>query len=128
MAERAARGESFPEEDRVFHRALYSTLDNQLLLGLLEIFWDVYQRLLAEAVIVPESDPVSSWEGHRRIVEALERHDEAAARAAMAAHFAGVKRRVQDARLRAGPDAHAGADVRAGPHDERPVGQATGSR
>ena len=99
MGERAAHGEGFREEDRFFHRTLYARLGNRLLLVLLDLFWDVYGRLLAEVPLVPAFDPVRSWEQHRRIVEALERHDGAAARAAIEASLEGTKERL----IRAAP-------------------------
>ncbi|MGH2353755.1 MAG: FadR/GntR family transcriptional regulator [Chloroflexota bacterium] len=94
MGARAARGEAFTEEDRFFHQVLYAGLDNRLLLKLLEVFWVVYRRLLDEAVVTVNDDPVGSWEDHRRIVEALEASDGRAARAAMLAHFANLERRL----------------------------------
>jgi DNA-binding FadR family transcriptional regulator len=99
MAERAAVGEGFPEEDRLFHRALYANIGNSLLLRLLDVFWEVYRRLLAESAVVMNDDPVRSWEGHRRIVEALERRDGAAARSAMLAHFSNIEDRLRRAGL-----------------------------
>jgi DNA-binding FadR family transcriptional regulator len=98
MGERAARDEipaEFPEEDRFFHRALYAGLNNQFLLKLLDVFWEVYRRLRDEALHVEAIDPVRTWENHRRIVEALERGDGAAARTAMLLHFQGIEDRVR---------------------------------
>ena len=94
MGERAARGESFREEDRFFHRTLYARLDHRLLLMLLDLFWDVYSRLLAEVRLVPDADPVRVWEQHRRIVEALECGDADAAREAIEGSLAGSKERL----------------------------------
>jgi DNA-binding FadR family transcriptional regulator len=97
MGERAAQGQTFPEEDRFFHRLLYRQLGNDLLLKLLDVFWEVWQRL-REEVMRPESfDPIRTWEGHRRIVEALERRDGAAARRAVVAHFEGTREQMRAA-------------------------------
>ena len=87
---------NFQDEDRFFHRTLYAGLENELLLKLQDVFWTVYRRLRAEAH-VEAVDPVRTWEDHRRIVEALERGDRGAARAAMIQHFAGVEGRLQAA-------------------------------
>jgi DNA-binding FadR family transcriptional regulator len=97
IGERAAAGLASPEEDRFFHRTLYTGLENPLLLKLLDVFWGVYQRLRAETGLAETADPVRSWENHRRIVEALEIHESGAASAAMRAHFAGLEVRIQDA-------------------------------
>jgi DNA-binding FadR family transcriptional regulator len=92
MGARAARGEPFPEEDRFFHQALYGPADNALLLRLIDVFWVVISRLRAAAQLEPSPDLVDVWEDHRRIVESLERHDPAGARAAMQAHFATISK------------------------------------
>ena len=96
MGERVAhetQTTNFQEEDRFFHRTLYGGLENELLLKLLDVFWTVYRRLRDEAN-VQAVDPIRTWEDHRRIVEALERGDRTAARAAMIQHFAGVEGRL----------------------------------
>ncbi|MBI3970331.1 MAG: FadR family transcriptional regulator [Chloroflexi bacterium] len=94
MGERAAHGEAFTEEDRFFHRALYTGLENPLLLKLLDVFWQVYRRLRDQAPRIEDVDLVRSWEDHRMIVEALERGDAAAARAAVATHFTVLEQRI----------------------------------
>jgi len=99
MGERAAHNHppgGFTEEDRFFHRTLYSGLENKLLLKLLDVFWEVYSRLRDQAT-VQAVDPVRTWEDHRRIVEALEGGNPEAARIAMIGHFAGVKARIRRA-------------------------------
>ena len=46
----------------------------------------------------PESnDPIRTWEGHRRIVEALERQDAVGAQQAVVAHFAGTREQLLQA-------------------------------
>jgi DNA-binding FadR family transcriptional regulator len=106
MGERAAQGKAFPEEDRFFHRTLYTGLENPLLLKLLDVFWEVYRRLRDQTLRADQVDPVRSWENHRRVVEALEAGDGPVARAAMLAHFAGLEARVRDARWQPGHTAN----------------------
>jgi DNA-binding FadR family transcriptional regulator len=96
MGERAASGQSSPEEDRFFHRTLYLGLENHLLLKLLDVFWSVYQRLRDETGLSETADPVRAWENHRRIVEALETGKGALASAAMRNHFAGLEERIRN--------------------------------
>ena len=95
--ERADRGQTFPEEDRFFHRLLYRPLGNDLLLKLLDVFWEVWQRLREEVMRPGSFDPIRTWEGHRQIVEALERRDGAAARRAVVAHFEGTREQLRAA-------------------------------
>jgi DNA-binding FadR family transcriptional regulator len=97
MGQRAARGEGFAEEDRFFHRTLYDGIGNPLLIRLLDIFWLVARRLREENRIAAGADPVAVWEDHRRIVEALEAADAAAAGDAMRHHFLNITRRLEDA-------------------------------
>lgn len=102
MGERAAMGETpndFIEEDRLFHRTLYSGIGNSLLIKLMEVFWEVYRRLRAQANLEPP-DAVRTWENHRRIVEALDRRDPAATRAAMLRHFEGFEARLNNSQQR----------------------------
>jgi DNA-binding FadR family transcriptional regulator len=105
MGERAARGQSFPEEDRFFHRTLFMGLERPLLLKLLDVFWEVYRRLRDGTSLADTVDPVRSWENHRRIVEALENDDGVAARVAVLAHFAGLEARLRDTRWQTGDTA-----------------------
>jgi DNA-binding FadR family transcriptional regulator len=102
MGERAAQGQASPEEDRFFHRTLFAGLEKPLLLKLLDVFWGVYRRLRDETTLAETADPVRTWESHRRIVEALETGDGAAARSAVGSHFAGLEARLRDERWRMG--------------------------
>jgi DNA-binding FadR family transcriptional regulator len=104
MGERAARGEAPTEEDRFFHRTLFSGLERPLLMKLLDVFWEVYRRLRDQTALAQTADPVRSWENHRKIVEALETGDPAATRAAMLHHFVGLETRLEDSDWKTQPD------------------------
>ena len=104
MAERATRGETSPEEDRLFHRALFTQIEHPLLFKLLDVFWEVYRRLRDQTALAQTADSVRSWENHRRIVEALESGSAAGARAAMLTHFAGIEVRLEEIRSQTGAD------------------------
>jgi DNA-binding FadR family transcriptional regulator len=93
----AALGESITDADRFFHRTLYSGLGNQLLLTLLDVFWEAYVRLRASLPDVPPGDAVQTWEEHRTILEALERRDGPAARRAMLDNFTLLEARLRHA-------------------------------
>lgn len=45
MHEREAKGLTFPEEDREFHRCLYVDLNNRVIDGTLEAFWQLMNRM-----------------------------------------------------------------------------------
>jgi DNA-binding FadR family transcriptional regulator len=109
MGERAAQGDASPAEDRFFHHALFAGIEKPLLIKLLDVFWEVYRRLRDQTALAASADPIRSWENHRRIVEALETGDRAAARGAMLRHFVGLETRLQDTRWRGdASDASAG--------------------
>ena len=93
----AALGEPFTDEDRFFHRTLYSGLGNRLLLTLLDVFWEAYVRLRASLPGVPAGDAVQTWEEHRAILELLERRDGPGARRAMLDNFALLEGRLRHA-------------------------------
>ena len=86
-------------DDRFFHRALYTGLDNPLLRKLLDVFWQVYRRLRHQAPPIGDADLVRTWESHREIVEALERRDPAAARAATTQSLALLEQRIRGSHL-----------------------------
>lgn len=96
IEEKIARGEEFAEEDRAFHRVLFSPVDNRLLVKLLEIFWDVFRKLRDVTVHVA-SDPMQEVVNHARIVDAIEARDVALARSRMRDHFRNIEDRLRAA-------------------------------
>jgi DNA-binding FadR family transcriptional regulator len=89
MEQSAARGEPFPEADRAFHEVLYLPLGNNLVIQLLQAFWDIFYAVGQESsrrtILLHETA-----EEHRAILAAIaDGHGEEAA-AAMSAHFAGA--------------------------------------
>lgn len=102
MEERAARGETFPEEDRAFHEALYRPLGNQMVVSLLQAFWDVI-ALVRHELGFEFVAPMVTAADHRRLVDAIAAGDGDAAAAAMVRHFHGIQQRLPE------PEAAAGA-------------------
>jgi DNA-binding FadR family transcriptional regulator len=92
MEIKAAQGEEFFEEDRLFHEALYRPLGNALLVRLIQAFWEIHTRVRSELPFDPVP-PSTTAADHRRIVAALEAGDSVAATAAMTDHFTGLLRR-----------------------------------
>jgi DNA-binding FadR family transcriptional regulator len=89
MEESAARGEPFPEADRDFHQVLYGPLGNDLVIQLLQAFWDIFYAVGQEpsrrTILLRETA-----EEHRAILAAISASRGAEAAAAMSAHFAGA--------------------------------------
>ncbi|MGH2560532.1 MAG: FadR/GntR family transcriptional regulator [Thermomicrobiales bacterium] len=95
MEDRAGRGETFPEEDRAFHEALYRPLANQMVVSLLQAFWDVI-ALVHHELGFESVPPGVTAADHRRILDAIAAGDGAAASVAMAAHFHGIQQRLPE--------------------------------
>lgn len=93
MQARAALAEGFPEEDREFHRVLFRELGNQTFLRLLDIFWLAFRRAAESEADLVDVDPKGTYEGHRRIVEAVEAGDEERAYRALEDHYRAIRER-----------------------------------
>ena len=85
--DRCARtGEPIVDHDREFHRLLFAPLGNDLVIRLIELFWDAYYRLRQETH--PQAtNPRRVHRIHSDVVAALRTGDPERARAAMIAHF-----------------------------------------
>jgi len=94
MEERARRGESFPEEDREFHRLLFTDMGNKLLLKLLDIFWLAYHRAAVSADI-QDPDPIKTYQDHAEMLAAVKARDVKRAKEAIeTAHYTGLFKRL----------------------------------
>lgn len=91
--ERAARGENVSADDRNFHRLLYTPLDNEALIGLIDIFWVVYHTLAAET-IGADPNPLATVSAHRELLEAIRARDAALASQRMREHFGNLEARL----------------------------------
>jgi DNA-binding FadR family transcriptional regulator len=95
MEASGAKGEEFPEDDRVFHEVLYRPLGNSLVVTLLQAFWQVLARVRNDLNLAP-TDPAVTAADHRRIVDAIVAGDGEAASEAMTIHFNGIQSRIQE--------------------------------
>ncbi|GGU93824.1 transcriptional regulator [Actinomadura cremea] len=94
MEAEADAGEVTPETDRLFHELLYRPLANPIVNQLLGAFWDVYRTLQHDlAPVVQEAGDVA--QRHRDIYDALRAGDRTAASVATAAHFRGIRDRLE---------------------------------
>jgi DNA-binding FadR family transcriptional regulator len=100
MKERARKGESFAEEDRQFHRHLFSSLDNAMLLSLIEIFWLVFYRVSGFGKL-ENPDPVATCRAHEEIIDAVMAGDAARAKDRLDRHYDGISAVVEQWRAEA---------------------------
>lgn len=96
MRSRAEMGQSFPQEDREFHRLLFSQVGNKTLLKLLDVFWLGFKKA-AEHVNLIDEDPLRTYRSHAEIVESLIAEDSEGARTALDRHYMWVTERLRKA-------------------------------
>src|SRR5262249_38723973 len=85
-----------PEADRAFHALLYESCGNELVLQLIDLFWQVYHQMEAR-VDKPGEQTEAIVVNHRQIVEALRVRDGRAAQDAMRRHFRDIIERIDRA-------------------------------
>jgi GntR family transcriptional repressor for pyruvate dehydrogenase complex len=90
---KVARGESFPDEDELFHETIARAADNPIVMRLLNVANDLLQE--SRATQFQGGDrPASSLAGHREILAAIKRRDGDAAYAATREHISQVRERL----------------------------------
>jgi GntR family transcriptional regulator, transcriptional repressor for pyruvate dehydrogenase complex len=86
MEDKAAAGKYFGEDDRRFHLKLYQNLNNEILNGILELFWNMYGQL--EVGTLAHSQRLDETAAHhRRILASLEAGDVRRAQHHLDSHF-----------------------------------------
>ncbi|NED98305.1 FadR family transcriptional regulator [Phytoactinopolyspora alkaliphila] len=84
-------GQPPPELDLAFHRRLFSPLGNHLVLDLIDLFWQLYNRIGEH---LPEKNP-HAVEIHAEIAAALRSRDPQRLVEAVNQHFAGIEHSVE---------------------------------
>jgi GntR family transcriptional repressor for pyruvate dehydrogenase complex len=94
QGDKLRRGESFPQEDAEFHQAIAQAADNPLVLRLLSVVLDLLDESRA-GHLQGGDRPQRSLDGHKRILDAIRRHDGAAAYQATLEHISQVRARIE---------------------------------
>jgi len=89
QARKVDQSQPYVDEDTRFHEVIGEAAGNELLTTMLGVIWDVL-RASREQWLQTHSRAQASLEAHRRIYDALARHDAEAARAASAEHIRAV--------------------------------------
>jgi DNA-binding FadR family transcriptional regulator len=97
MRQRAKRGQGFPDEDRAFHCCLYERLGNRMLLRLIDTFWLAFSRAVQHAAVLTDATPLSTYQDHLEIVDAIAARDVPRARLALEQHYAGIQAKLEHA-------------------------------
>ncbi|GAA3724816.1 FadR/GntR family transcriptional regulator [Spinactinospora alkalitolerans] len=88
---KVSTGESFVDEDSTFHLAIAQATQNPLIVKMVEGIHELLRESRERSLRAPNG-PRRSFEGHRRILTAIERGDGRAAYEAMVSHIADVER------------------------------------
>jgi DNA-binding FadR family transcriptional regulator len=86
MTQCAEAGQTFAADDRAFHTALFSKMNNPLLASLLDKFWDLLATVDLDRIRHREAAE-ETIAHHARILEAVRERDAAVAQFHMAQHF-----------------------------------------
>lgn len=92
MIESARRGEPFLAADRAFHAALLARIDNALVGQLVTAFWDVHSAVMPRLGLQVPDDLEQTARAHGDMLRAAEAGDVEAFRAAVAEHYAPLRR------------------------------------
>ncbi len=84
------RGEQAIDEDSDFHYAMALASRNSVVLRVLDVLMDLLRESRSRSLQVP-GRPKRSFEGHRRILRAIQRHDAKAAEAAVRQHLGEIE-------------------------------------
>jgi len=94
MEKKTKKGESFSQEDFMFHSLLFESLHNTAALELMRTFWNFLSR--SRYVPLDSTQPLATARGHRKIVNALKRRNVVEAQKAMEEHFSEIRRRLEN--------------------------------
>jgi DNA-binding FadR family transcriptional regulator len=90
MRGKAEKGETFADEDQLFHQLLFRCLNNRVLDRLLEIFWVAFHKA-SGFFRMDNPDPIATWRDHEEIFEAVAARDAVRARDKLECHYAGIR-------------------------------------
>lgn len=96
MLLKAEQGQTFPDEDREFHVTLFASLQNQVLLKLLDIFWLTFHKA-AQLTDLQDRDPLRTYQDHVAILEAVAAGEAAQVRLALDQHYLSLEERLKQA-------------------------------
>lgn len=95
MEAAAKNGEHLYAHDAEFHRRLYAPLNNELLINLMDVFWQVYRKIhlaLGTGPVNLEQQTQDHWD----IYEAVANKDKALASERLQRHFDGIRLKLKE--------------------------------
>lgn len=92
MNELAEQGLPFTEQDRQFHAAMLSRVDNSLVAQLVTAFWDVHTAVLPRLGVQVPEDITQTVHAHGEMLKAAEAGDADALRRSIVHHYGPLRR------------------------------------
>ena len=96
MGKLAHDGQPFVNEDRRFHQLLFEHIGNTMLVRLLDIFWQGFNKA-SHYGDIDDDNPVWTYHAHQAVVDAITVGDVARAKVTLDEHYAGLERRLRRA-------------------------------
>ena len=103
MATAVAQDKSYADEDRLFHRTLWSNVHNRSVGKIVDIFWMVFAQARRRSDVPANPDHEAIYQWHVAIVDALEAGDVEAARVAMVCHYGNIQTLLEAMRVHKHP-------------------------
>ena len=94
MLQCSERGESFAELDRAFHATLFRCLGNAFLLSLVDLFWQVFNRLSDRLPLPDAAAQRATAQDHLAVAQMVQAGDVQALERAHRHHFDEISRRL----------------------------------
>ncbi|MGB9858263.1 MAG: FadR/GntR family transcriptional regulator [Dictyoglomaceae bacterium] len=92
MEKKSLLGESFVREDMLFHRTLFKGIKNQIVIKILDIFWNLFEHL--DKPLLYSTSPEKVIYYHKKLLEALKVSDYETAKTILEEHFVDVHQRL----------------------------------
>lgn len=99
MNDALAQGETYADEDRLFHRTLWANVNNRTVGKIVDIFWMVFAQAQQRSAVPANPDHEVIYQWHVKIVDALEAQDTEAARIAMVQHYGNIQTLLEEMRV-----------------------------
>ncbi|MBX3012641.1 MAG: FadR family transcriptional regulator [Caldilineaceae bacterium] len=93
------QGETYMEEDRLFHSTLWSNVRNRSVGKIVDVFWMIFSQARRHSSIPSNPDHAEIYQWHVAIVAALANQDVAAARVAMVNHYGNIQKILEEMRI-----------------------------
>lgn len=93
------QNEDYAEADRLFHKTLWSNVNNRTVGKIIDVFWMAFAQARQHAAIPSNPDQMEVYQWHVDIVEALARRNIEDVRVAMVRHYGNIQKHLEQMRI-----------------------------